>query len=166
MSDKQVDPDQLTKEATQLLADVKTLLMSTVSSDGIPEASYAPFVRKDNNCFYIYVSQLSRHTSNLDATGVASVLFIQNEHEASQPFARKRLTFNCRAERVARESDKWNEVMDAFADTFGEVMTLIRPLGDFKLFRLKPDGGTFVRGFGKAYRFVGALPQNFDHIKV
>ncbi len=165
MTDRSVNPARFAQEAREFLAGFRTLLMATTSPQGMPEASYAPFVRLDDNCFYVYVSALSRHTGNLEATGSVSVLFIEDERDADQLLARTRLTFDCRAELIERESDQWHGVMDAFATTFGDVIDMIRPLKDFKLFRIRPQGGVYVRGFGQAYRVTGAALDRFKHIR-
>ena len=41
--------------------------------------------------------------------------------------------------------------MDLFADKFGDIMDLIRPLQDFKMFCLVPRSAVYVRGFAQAY---------------
>jgi putative heme iron utilization protein len=153
------DSTTLAAEARAFLARFRTLLMATVSSDGTPEASYAPFVRADDNCFYVYVSGLSRHTGNLQASGRVSVLFIEDERDVKQLFARMRLTFDCRAELIERESERWQAIMGT------NVIELIRPLTDFKLFRLRPQNGIYVRGFAQAYRVSDAALESIEHIR-
>jgi putative heme iron utilization protein len=49
--------------------------------------------------------------------------------------------------------------MNLFESKFGEVFTVIRPLGDFVLFQLDPMEGTYIEGFGQAYRIDAALLQ-------
>ena len=151
-------------EARHLLDGFKTLLMSTVSTESVPDASYAPFVRMEDNSFYVYVSGLSRHTVNLEATGLASILFVEDERDAKQLFARRRLSFDCRVELIARESARWHEAMEVFSRKFGEVVDLIQPLRDFKLFCITPETGIYVKGFGRAYRITGANLDSFEHI--
>lgn len=165
MTSKQIDLARLTQEAREFMGRFRTLLLATVSADGTPEASYAPFVRSEDNEFYVYVSGLARHTRNLLAKPVAGVLFIEDERDASQPFARKRLTFDCRAETIARESAHWNEIMERFSREFGEVMDLIRPLPDFQLIRLVPQSAIYVRGFAQAYRATTPALDRFEHIR-
>ncbi len=138
--------------------------MSTVSAKGIPDASYTPFVRMEDDCFYVYVSGLSRHTTNLEATGLVSVLFVEDERDAKQLFARRRLSFDCRVELIPRDSAKWKDVMANFSRKFGDVIDVIQPLGDFKLFRITPETGIYVKGFGLAYRISGGNLDNFEHI--
>ncbi len=151
-------------EARRLLNGFKTLLMSTVSAEGVPDASYSPFVRMEDNYFYVYVSGLSRHTSNLEATGLVSLLFVEHERDAKQLFARRRLSFDCRVKLIPRDSAKWKDVMENFSRKFGDVIDVIRPLRDFKLFRITPETGIYVKGFGRAYRISGGNLDNFEHI--
>jgi len=138
-------------EAGEFLAGFRSLIMATASADGVPDASYAPYVRIDDNAFYVNLSDLSTHTGNLLATPLASVLFLQPEDDSKQVFARKRLGFETQAERVERESQLWRQVIDLFESKFGDVAALIRPLADFKLFRLVPRRAVYVRGFAQAY---------------
>ena len=139
-------------EAAALLRTCKTLQMATVSAAGDPEASYAPFVRDDTGAFHICVSDLSRHTGHLIASGRASVLVIEDESKTTRLFTRRRLAFECDAVQIPRGSVPWRKLMDLFERKFGEVIGLIRPLADFRLLALRPRRGTFVKGFGQAYR--------------
>jgi hypothetical protein len=132
------------------LSKQKTLIMATVGKDGAPTASYAPFVYHDN-CFYVYVSDLSQHTKDVRETGHASILFIEDEQDAGNVFARKRLTFPCVCSVVRTESSR-ELLMELFAERFGVVFDLIRPLADFTLFQMTPGEGRSVAGFGQAYR--------------
>ena len=143
------------EEAMAFLGGFKTLQMATASAVGEPEASYAPFVRTGDNAFYVCVSDLAAHTGHLAATGRASVLLIEDESATSQLFTRRRLVFECGAERIERDTERWRTTMAIFERKFGEVISLIRPLADFRLFALVPRRGVFVKGFGQAYRIAG-----------
>ena len=151
-------------EAMAFLGSFKTLQMATASAAGEPEASYAPFVRTGDNAFYICVSDLSRHTGHLAATGRASVLIVEDESAAAQLFARRRLVFECDAEQVERGTERWHTMMDLFERKFGEVISLIRPLADFRMFALAPRRGVFVKGFGQAYRIAGPALDAFRKV--
>ena len=119
-------------------------------------ASYAPFVRIDDNAFYVNLSELSTHTRNLLGKASVSIMFLQAEEHSKQLFARKRLSFEGAAMVIERNSPLWIRVMDLFEQKFGEVVELIRPLEDFKLFRIVPSRGVFVRGFAQAYPVEGS----------
>jgi putative heme iron utilization protein len=72
---------------------------------------------------------------------------------ALEIFARERFTCECRAEVVDRESNEWRTV----------VFAMICPLPDFMLFRLIPNGGLYVRGFGQAFE-VSADMKNSERV--
>ena len=157
----------LTKTKTEYLNFLKkfrSLQLSTIGKNGRPESSYAPFVVDQNNQFYIYISALARHTKNLLHDSRAGIMFIEPEEQAENIFARKRLTFNCDAEIVVRESQDWMRIMSLFDDFAGELMQTLRMLADFQLIRLKPNSGLFVKGFGKAYEISGEKMDQLSHV--
>ena len=158
MADADRKPDLLAilAEARAFHERFATLMMATVSASGDPVASYAPYV-VDGECgFHVYISELAAHTANLAANGKASVLFIEDEGQTSQLFARKRLTLTCHAEEVERDSPLFLEVMNRFEHRHGGIMGVLRGLRDFHLFRLRPTRATYVRGFAEAFELDGA----------
>lgn len=132
-----------------LLASRQSLLMATRSPQGEAEISYAPFVRHDGR-FYIFISQLARHTQNLQAHPQLSVMLIEPEQQAANPFARQRLTLRCLAEKIARDDGDFPARMAQLKAKFGETVSLLESLPDFHLLALTPLDGLFVAGFGKA----------------
>lgn len=146
--------DQLKKaqvEYEKFPTEFTSIMMSTVSQEGIPDASYAPFVIDDDKNIYIYVSGLATHTQNIHNHPFVSVLFIEDEVKTKQIFARRRLNFNCTANLLERESEKWQQIVDKFQIRFGELISTLRSLPDFRIFQLTPKNGRFVIGFGAAY---------------
>ncbi|WOD38589.1 HugZ family protein [Nodosilinea sp. E11] len=130
---------------------VLSLMLSTVNGEGLPQASYAPYVMDDDYQLYIFTSGLSAHTHNLQMTGTASVLLIEDEAAASQVFARQRISYDCRTTLLPRGTAAWEAVADRFEQRFGEIIPMLRSLDDFQIFCLSPQGGRFVMGFGAAY---------------
>lgn len=128
----------------------QTLLLATRSEAGGADISYAPFVR-EGMTFYIYVSQLAKHTQNLAAIPQASIMFIESEAEAKNLFARQRLTFDCSVMEIARSDTQYRRQLDALAAKFGSIVEVLRTLPDFRLLALTVSRGLFVGGFGKAY---------------
>ncbi|NJR69302.1 MAG: HugZ family protein [Synechococcales cyanobacterium CRU_2_2] len=129
----------------------QSIILSTVSLEGHPDASYAPFVMDGDRNIYIYVSGLSNHTQNLQAVPQASILFIADEQDTPQIFARKRLSYTCTAHLIEAETEQWLRIVDQFEDRFGNMIQLLRTLPDFRIFQLQPTSGRFVIGFGAAY---------------
>ena|SRR3989344_3021374 len=154
---------QLEKRACDFLKTRKTLLMATLGVDEIPTASYAPFVRENGN-FYVYISALSRHTRDLLQKSAVSVLLIEDEADAKNIFARRRITFSCEAYTVPKKGAGWWNTIGIFEKTFGQIFDILKSLPDFVLFRLEPSEATYVEGFGKAYRMDKHL-RNPVHVK-
>lgn len=146
---------ELRNEALSFHQSFASLLMATASPDGEPLASHAPYVTGATGCFYIYISELAAHTANLTRHPRASVLFIEDEHQAGHPFARKRMTYACEAGEIGREEPGFTAIMDQFEDRHGPLMSMLRGLRDFHLFRLIPEHATYVRGFAQAFRLSG-----------
>ena len=138
-----------------------SIMLGTVSAEGLPQASYAPCVVDDARNIYIFVSGLSAHTQNLSATGKASALFIEDESKTTQIFARKRLSYDCTGSLLPRGSEQWDAIAQQFAERFGNIIKIMIDLPDFRIFQLKPQGGRFVMGFRAAYDID---PSNLDQL--
>ncbi|MFB2770824.1 HugZ family protein [Pelatocladus sp. BLCC-F211] len=133
----------------------QSAIIATANGQGIPNASYTPFVIDEFKNIYIYISGLSTHTQNLVVNPHASVMLIEDEDKTEQIFARHRLTFECTATLIERDSDTWYEIMNSFHARFGEIMEVLSGLQDFRMFKLTPKEGRFVIGFGAAYFISG-----------
>ena len=91
--------ESLQKSFLRFKDSVKTLHLSTITKEGLPNASYAPYVfgqlEGDEGNLYIFVSQLASHTQDLLANAKVSVLLMQDEVDARQIFARRRINYQC-----------------------------------------------------------------------
>lgn len=142
-------------EYEKFTEEFESIIISTVNEQGIPNASYTPFVIDDAKNIYIYVSGLSTHTKNIYVNPHVSILFIEDEAKTKQIFARRRLTFDCTATLLERETEQWNQIVEQFQERFGEIIEMLRSLPDFRIFQLTPTEGRFVIGFGAAYHISG-----------
>lgn len=136
-------------------AQFASIILSTVDAAGLPNASYTPFVMDEEQRIYIYVSGLATHTKNIYTHLKVSVLFIEDEAQTKQIFARRRLSFDCDASLLTRETTQWLEIVEKFQTRFGKVIGMLRSLPDFRIFQLTPTSGRFVIGFGAAYQIKG-----------
>jgi putative heme iron utilization protein len=142
----------------------QSVIISTVNAQGTPNASYAPFVMDNSQNIYIYVSGLSTHTKNIYANPHVCVLFIEDETQTNQIFARRRLSFDCTGTLIERETNQWNHIVEQFQQRFGEIIEVLRGLSDFRIFQLTPSEGRFVVGFGAAYHISGDNLQQLVQI--
>lgn len=139
----------------QLLGQTRSLVLATSNPDESPLTSYAPFIVDAQRQFTIFTSQLAAHTANLQRTGQASVMLIEDEATTSQIFARQRVIFQCRAGHIPRDSEEGKAALADYEARFGKMVGLLKSLRDFQLFRLQPQSGSLVTGFGQAYALSG-----------
>ena len=161
--DDDIKLPEIADEYHRFLASFQSTLLGTVDTDGRPDVSYAPVVNMDE-AFYLLVSELSAHTGNMRRQGSAALLFIEDERDAAQIYARRRLSFSCRAQACDRDGETWKRLIPLFRDQFGPVIETLANLQDFFLFHLIPEHGRWVTGFGKAFRFKGIRFEDAEHL--
>lgn len=137
--------------------------MATIDANGFPEASYAPFVWHENACF-LFLSQLARHTQNLNVNPSLSLLLIEDEADSRNQFARRRIIWQGQAEVIERDGELFIAVMQSFRGRFGDFIDIIEPLQDFQLFKVVPISGRFIRGFAQAFQLSGEGLNEITHI--
>lgn len=146
----------------EFIAGFKTALIASTSANNQPEASYAPYVNFDGD-YYIFISELATHTQNLLQTKTCSLLFIEDETQANNLFARQRVSLQCSAIEIANNSMNYPIILNLFHESFGKFIQLLQSLPDFHLFRLSPQSGSYVAGFGKAYSLSGSDLNELQH---
>ena len=66
----------LPQEVISFRRNFKSVVLATVSPEGVPDASYTPYILDDNGNILIFISELAQHTKNLISSPVASLLWI------------------------------------------------------------------------------------------
>lgn len=157
---------ELAVEIGNLLKAKQSLMLAVVGENGVPIASYSPFVEHDNSLF-ILVSELAHHTQALQLAKSASVLIIDDEADCETVYARRRLQYEMGVEQIPRNTEVWTTVSDALHSRHGEIVAQLIQLGDFHMFRLSPKSGRFVKGFGRAYELAPntLVDDQLDHIR-
>jgi putative heme iron utilization protein len=64
MAKTSIDLNVAYQDYLRLPAQFDSLLMATVSDNGIPNASYAVYIQAMGN-YYVFISELAAHTGNL-----------------------------------------------------------------------------------------------------
>lgn len=155
--------NRLEPEVQEFRDSRQTLQLATISPEGVPNATYAPFAF-DSQAYYILVSDIASHGRNLKTNRNVSIMMVQDESEAKQMYARKRLTFDTKAELVEKQSTDWHSGIAALKARFGEIIDNLSQLGDFNLYRLTPESGRYVKGFGQAFEISGNDLLDFVHL--
>ena len=145
----------LQQEVIDFRGTFKTVVLATVSSVGAPDASYTPFTMDDNGNILIFVSELAQHTQNLIDSPAISLLWIADEEHSRNLFARQRLTLQCDASELLRDTAQWDTALTRLQDVHGKTIEVLRSLPDFHLFTLEAHHGNYVRGFAKAFTSQG-----------
>lgn len=158
-----IDLDEVRMAYERLPKTFDSLLMATADSDGVPHASYAAYVQNQGD-YYVYISELAAHTRNIESNGRVSLLFIENEEQASHLFARERVTYQCESHEISRGSENFGHVMGLFARQFGTIIDSLRELQDFHLYRLHPLRGTYVQDIARAFAIEGKDLGQIRHI--
>lgn len=127
--------------------DKYSLILSTTSKDNEPLTNYSPFVKLDEN-YYISVSSNLPHFTNMVETKKAHVLIIEDEATAEHIYARKRLYFSTDCE-VEKDCEK---IFKLFDERYGDKLSFLREMKDFKIIKLTPKEKSLVLGFGAAYK--------------
>ncbi|WP_299493104.1 heme utilization protein HutZ [uncultured Shewanella sp.] len=146
--------DKLLPEIEAFKQECKTLQLATLNSDYVPNASYAPFALADDG-FYILVSELARHGVNLQTMPAVSVMMVEDEGKAKTIFARRRLTFDTQVELIEKNTKHFHKGITALSERFGDMIDNLAGLKDFNLFKLTPNKGLYVKGFGQAFNLTG-----------
>ncbi|QLB15378.1 heme utilization protein HutZ [Mannheimia granulomatis] len=147
---QEVLQNRLGPEIEELKQQIKTIVLSTVDKDGIPNVSYAPFVI-NNGEYQVLISTIARHARNLLEVPKVSLMLIEDETKSRQIFARRRLTFDASARIVERGNEEWESGVAALKARHGDLIDELSKMQDFNLFCFKPSAGLFVKGFGKAF---------------
>ena len=152
------------EEMESLIGTVKSAVLGSVSSKGDPLSSYAPvYVDAERRC-HVYISSMAKHTSQIRRSGKASVMLIEDESVAENLFARERLTIDCEAKVLERDSEVWLEGIAAMEERHGEIMSSLKSYVDFDLFQLNPIEGRLVLGFGRSYEVFGPGLKEIDYV--
>ena len=157
------DHETIQQEYQSLRDSLKTVQLATVDAEGNPDSSYAAYVWIEQAC-YLYLSELASHCTNLLANPAISLLFIESEENSRNLFARRRIVLRGEADKIARNSPQFDDVLTEFKSRFGAFIDVIGPLHDFHLFQVNPQSGRFIRGFAQAYELTGPGLGQIHHI--
>jgi hypothetical protein len=154
------------EEILAFLETRKSLMLSSLDQHGKPYASYAPFAVGDD-CLYILISEIAVHGINLQINPEIAVLMIEDEENAAQVFARLRINYSMKAQLIDYQTEGWFEGITCLKERHGEQVAGLSSMSDFKLFKLEPHGGRFIKGFGKAYQIEGGTltGESLSHLR-
>lgn len=152
----------MAKDLNEFLEDFKSLSMSTIDEKGNPFSSYAPFIKLEGK-YYVYISLMAKHTTNLKNKNTCSLFFVEDESKCSNIFARKRAMVQCNSNIIKQDSEEEVYLLNQFKRKFdNNMIIMLKDMKDFYIFEFTPFYGEAVFGFGKAYNLGG---KDFSEFK-
>jgi putative heme iron utilization protein len=131
----------------------QSVTIGSLSKNGYPFSSYAPFVYIDDKV-YIFIASIATHSKNLTSNPKSSLFFIEDEGKCDNIFARKRVTLQCDCSKYSGNNSE--KIMNLFRDKFDKSMiNMLDDTHDFALFEFAPIYGEVTLGFGKSYLVSG-----------
>ena len=122
--------------------------------DGEPNlATVAYSFAGDFSAFYIHVSKLGKHTTDMEANPHVSLLITERDDDRADPQTLTRASLRGLAGLLPRTDPGYAQVKKVYLERFPEAEQLFS-LGDFNLWKITPRGGRFVAGFGRAFNLV------------
>jgi len=127
--------------------DKMSLIVSTTNKENHPLTNYSPFVKRDDD-YFICVSSNLPHFKNMVETNRAHILIIEDESKAGHIYGRKRLYF----EATCTLENEEENIFKLFDERYGDSLSFLRKMKDFKVLKLSPKEKSLVLGFGAAYK--------------
>lgn len=150
-------------DLAEFITGFKSVTLATIDAMGAPFSSYAPFVLYEKK-YYVFISDIARHTANLKKTPKAALFFIEDESKCENIFARKRAVLQCKSRLLKRETPTFGKVMESFKTRFDpDMLDMLLRMKDFNLYELTPQKGEAVFGFGQAYDITGEFADQLKH---
>lgn len=122
--------------------------------DEKPQVSMVAFNPSDDfSAFYIHVSRLAQHTTDMLRDKHISLLIIETDDGRADPQTLARVSIRGSAESIQNGEPGYTPIKEAYLARFPESEQLFR-LDDFNFWRITPKGGRYVAGFSKAYNIT------------
>ncbi len=156
---KKIDPIRETtqearKQAKGLIRAARFGALATLDpQSGAPVATRVALATASDGAPLILVSSLTPHAGAMLADPRVSLL--AGEPGKGDPLAHPRVTVQCRARRLDRESEEGRHAARRYLNRHPKAK-LYAGFGDFAYFRLEPVNAALNGGFGKAFRMEAA----------
>jgi putative heme iron utilization protein len=145
------------QESEQTLARlIRSTRIATLGTlhDGKPNLAMVAYAfAEDFSAFYIHVSKLGKHTTDMESEPRVSLLITETDDHRPDPQTLARVAIRGTAEIVSRTNTSYAQVKGRYLERFPEAEQLFS-LGDFSLWKITPQSGRFVAGFGRAFNLV------------
>jgi nitroimidazol reductase NimA-like FMN-containing flavoprotein (pyridoxamine 5'-phosphate oxidase superfamily) len=108
---------------------------------------------QDFSAFYIHVSKLGKHTTDMENDPRVGLLITETDDRRADPQTLARVSIRGTAEVLPRKDSSYAQVKKIYLERFPAAEQLFS-LGDFNIWKITPNGGRFVAGFARAFNLV------------
>jgi putative heme iron utilization protein len=137
----------------RLIRETRVAALGTLH-DGEPNLAMVAYsFAEDFSAFYIHVSKLGKHTTDMEANPRVSLLIAETDDRRADPQTLVRLSLRGTAEILPRTDPGYAQIKQNYLERFPEAEQLFS-LGDFNLWQIAPKNGRFVAGFAQAFNLA------------
>jgi hypothetical protein len=140
--------DKMKSSMLDMMQKNQSIMISTKDKEGKLHVSYSPVVFQAEKA-YCYMSTIAQHARNLNANAEASIMWIADESDSKQIFARGRVTFDASTKTLSSEQQE--NIHPKFVERFGDIVDRFKEMADFSVYEFSLDQGRLVLGFGQAF---------------
>lgn len=141
-----------------LIRTQRTAALGTLS-EGAPLVSLVLYLpNADFSAFYLHLSRLAQHTQAILREPQVSLMIAEPDTGTQDPQTLARVSLQGVAGEVLRTDAEYNAIRSAYLQRFPTAAMTVN-LGDFSFFRVQPNRGRFVAGFGQIFNLTSATLQ-------
>jgi putative heme iron utilization protein len=145
--------EQSEQTLARLIRETRVAALGTLH-DGEPNLAMVAYsFAEDFSAFYLHVSKLGKHTTDMENDPRVSLLITERDDRRPDPQTLARVSIRGIAEMLPRTDPGYAQLKKNYLERFPEAEQLFS-LGDFNLWKIMPKGGRFVAGFGRAFNLV------------
>ena len=144
---------QAEQTLAQLIRLARIAALGTLHAGEPNLAMVAYAFANDFSAFYIHVSRLGKHTTDMETDPRVSLLITEIDDNRPDPQTLARVSIRGAAALLPRTNPGYPQVRKIYLERFPEAEQFFQ-LGDFNIWQIQPKGGRFVAGFGRAFNLV------------
>ena len=139
--------DELSEQTlARIIRETRVAALGTLH-DGEPNLAMVAYAfAEDFSAFYIYISKLGKHTTDMENDLRVSLLITETDDRRADPQTLARVSMRGTAQILPRTDPGYAQIKRIYLERFPEAEQLFS-LGDFNLWKITPKGGRFVAGF-------------------
>jgi heme iron utilization protein len=149
--------DPMDQQAEQILARlIRSTRIAALGTlhESEPNLAMVAYAFAENfSVFYIHVSKLGKHTTDMENDPRVSLLITETDDRRADPQTFARVSIRGTAAIIPRSDANYSTVKTIYLTRFPEAEQFFS-LGDFNLWKITPKGGRFIAGFGRAFNLV------------